>query len=940
MVPNNTYIFRTVIILILSLLFEATTLSVSAQIGDLLPKNSEVPTLPFSQTTEFIPLSQELAEQLTPYQKKWERVGNEEDVNTRRVWSAVSEKHTQLPEDSDDVYWQTPIPTADNFEFWKVRAIAVSGSRIYVGGEFSRAGNLSVNNIAWYDTLTNEWGTLGEGVDRPVRHLAAANGKVYVEGSFSMIGEKSIERLAQWDEATEEWSDLEGGLQSDTYVSINDMDTDAEGNLYVAGNFEQAGSTVVSNIAMWDGERWHDLQGGVEGIIIIDIEVADSRVYVGGVIYSAGSVSVAGVALWDGSSWSAVGSLSFQAQIRLSKIIATQNSVVVVGGVLGTTSKDEFVTGIIWSGTDWNGLTDFISPFGERPRSISNAVFSANGDLLVVGDFDRIGNIQASNFAVLRNAVWSELPLPDYCEISSFGTIHLLHLVLETFGSEYLIGGTFSRVGEQVLTGVARLKGEGFRSLGTGVRGSKVDGDAINTAVTALVAGPDGELYFGGKFSKVAGVIASNVAKWDQDMWHPMGDGVNIVAEITATTIVTELQVAPDGTLYAAGSFNRSGKVANSGVVRWNGEQWLPVFHFPWSNIQVLRFSPDGTLYAAGHNDDENAIVARLEGDSWQVLDGMFFEKDDQFLSSGRFYDITFDGETTYVAGEFNSIQLNNGDSVHAFGVAEWSGKTWEPLGQGVRSVNDQFPDLSFISIAKALVLSGDSLFVGGEFNRAGNVEVANLAVWDTRTEVWGDMGGGIADLEEPIGKTVNDMVKIGDELFVVGGFDHVAGVPAQNIAMWDGAAWNPLGSGIEMLKIGTLVKTRLVVDRAGNLFVVSDHLSKAGDKDARYVAQWSKPTLSVSTEPSQFMNHQVHVLENPVQDYARFQLALAKPASVQIRIYSISGEYLGTVIDDVYEPGEYQVEWDVTTVPSGTYLYTVEAGDEQSSGRVVVLRN
>lgn len=923
-VSKGLPVYRFIFVLVLGYLIQAMSVPAFAQ-GD-----------PFSgKTSEFIPLSDEVAEQLLVLCKKDRKDAHQEvpySVGTVHAGLQASvAKRTQVPESPDDIYWEAPIPATDNFEFWKVTAIAISGSRIYVGGEFSRAGNLSVNNIAWYDTATKQWGALGEGVDSPVRHVVAGNGKVYVEGAFA----ERTGQLAQWDEVTEEWSDLEGGLHSDQYVAVNDMDMDAEGNLYVAGKFEQAGSVAVSNIAMWDGESWHDLHGGVDGEAIIDIDAAGSRLYVGGVIYSAGNVAVSGIALWNGNSWSAVGSLSFQSQTRIAKILATPSSVMVLGYVLGTTPNDEFVTGILWSGTQWSALSDFISPFGEQPRLISNAALLSNGDFLVVGSFSRIGNVQASDFAVLKNSVWSELPLPDYCERTRFGNVHL---VLESFGSEFVIGGTFSRVGEQVLAGVARLKGVAFNGLGAGVRGSKVEGSKANDAITAFATGLEGELYFGGKFNGVAGVVASNIVKWDQAGWHPVGKGVNIITDLALTTVVTDLQVAQDGTLYAVGSFDKSGDIANPGIVRWNGEQWLPVFDFPWSVIHVLRFGPDGTLYAAGYDNNNDAIVARLDGDAWYELKGKFYQKEDLYLISGKFHDLAFNGTTVYIAGEFNFIQGSDGDTTQAWGVAQWTGNRWEPLGEGIRSVNDDFPNIDFYSVARSLILSGNSLLVGGEFNRAGQREVSSLAAWNIQTEQWSNLGGGIADIEEPSGKTVNDLAMIGNELYVVGAFDHVGDVPAQNIAMWDGTKWNPLGSGIEIQRSGASTNASLVADRNGNLFVVSDYLSMAGGKDVRYVAQWTKPTLSVPVRSTPLANHQVRVVASPVQGRAQFHVALAQPASVHIRIYSIVGEYVGAVMDGFYQPGEYQLQWDTATLPSGTYVYTVEAGVQQSSGLVVVV--
>jgi hypothetical protein len=45
----------------------------------------------------------------------------------------------------------------------EVRALAVVGNEVYVGGSFTSAGGVSANNVARFNTQTNTWSTLGTG---------------------------------------------------------------------------------------------------------------------------------------------------------------------------------------------------------------------------------------------------------------------------------------------------------------------------------------------------------------------------------------------------------------------------------------------------------------------------------------------------------------------------------------------------------------------------------------------------------------------------------------------------------------------------------------------------------------------------------------------------------------------------------------------------------
>ncbi|HUH47307.1 MAG TPA: PQQ-dependent sugar dehydrogenase, partial [Arenibacter sp.] len=63
-----------------------------------------------------------------------------------------------------------------------------TGGRLYVGGEFSLAGELSANNLAIYDPQSG-WSNFGNGTNGKVAAISIANdGNIYVGGDFTQIG--------------------------------------------------------------------------------------------------------------------------------------------------------------------------------------------------------------------------------------------------------------------------------------------------------------------------------------------------------------------------------------------------------------------------------------------------------------------------------------------------------------------------------------------------------------------------------------------------------------------------------------------------------------------------------------------------------------------------------------------------------------------------------
>src|SRR6185503_7104233 len=93
-----------------------------------------------------------------------------------------------------------------------VYAIAVDGTDIYVGGQFTDAGgNANADRIAkWNGT---SWSALGSGLNGVVYSIAVRGTDIYVGGDFTDVGgDSNIDYVAQWNGST--WSSLGNGLNN------------------------------------------------------------------------------------------------------------------------------------------------------------------------------------------------------------------------------------------------------------------------------------------------------------------------------------------------------------------------------------------------------------------------------------------------------------------------------------------------------------------------------------------------------------------------------------------------------------------------------------------------------------------------------------------------------------------------------------------------------
>ncbi|MCH7549158.1 MAG: T9SS type A sorting domain-containing protein, partial [Candidatus Krumholzibacteriota bacterium] len=167
-----------------------------------------------------------------------------------------------------------------------------------VGGSFTTAGGSPAFRVARWDG--SSWSALGTGVTGDVRAIAISGSDVYVGGSFTAAGGSPALRVARWDGSS--WFALGGGLSE----TVNAIAIDGS-SVYVGGAFTTAGGSGAFRIARWNGSSWSVLGSGTSGTVNA-IAVDGSELYVGGEFTTAGGLAAARIARWDGSNWSSLGS--------------------------------------------------------------------------------------------------------------------------------------------------------------------------------------------------------------------------------------------------------------------------------------------------------------------------------------------------------------------------------------------------------------------------------------------------------------------------------------------------------------------------------------------------------------------------------------------------------------------------------------------------------
>ena len=613
----------------------------------------------------------------------------------------------------------SPAPGGDGIEGTSVACIhshpATTGNELIICGSMSVStpSGLAVQIARWDGSQWNQMGAQPNGQVRGLESFDSGSGMdLYASGTFSQIGGVAASSMARWDGTS--WFPLGAGLGAGSFVRALAVFDDGNGEqLYVAGDIQLAGGTVVSNIARWNGTAWSDVGGGSLDPLV-DLQVYDDGSPGGSRLYAS---SAAVLRAWDGSSW--------------ESIDATDLGVAAVGGVLT------------------------VADYNDARGPLLHATLNEPDPPLSFGGPHRK--------LVFDGSRWDHLS--DDRGLDSFGG-GAAALSMTAHEGELIVGGRFEFAGQQALSSVARWNGHDWSGLGEGL------GDDSDPAVVmALASFDDGsgsgeQVYAGGRIRN-DGTGAGDLhfmVKFDGVAWTDVGGGTSF--EVRA------LQVHDDGSgpaLYAGGSFTAAGGASFDKIARWDGSGWSDVgggFPAP-SRVDALctfDFGSGPRLVAAGHLSQASGAalnhIAVWDGLSWSALGA----PDDEVheLHVGQ-----HDGATKlFMGGEF--IQV---DGVFARGIAVWSGSGWSRMGFDAYEVESigtldgelfagggsigtsylsrwngtDWSDLSWFGMESAPMVmhtfddtspSGPALFVGGYFDGVSPAPSFGIAKWSSVCDI------------------------------------------------------------------------------------------------------------------------------------------------------------------------------------------------------------
>lgn len=450
--------------------------------------------------------------------------------------------------------------------------------------------------------------------------------------------------------------------------------------------------------------------------------------------------------------------------------------------------------------------------------------------LIVAGQFQTAGGAAVGRIAAWNGLAWSALGAGVNGDVNA--------LVVfddgQGGGPALYAGGSFTSAGGVTANRIARWNGDEWSSLGEGV-----DGPVLALAVFDDGSGP--ALYAGGSFTSAGGVPASRIARWNGREWSPLGGGVD--APVRALATFDDGRGA-GSILIAGGDFTSAGAIEALRIAAWNGDAWSALGGGCDGVVRAIAVLDEGSgrgpeLIAGGSFTSAGGVealrIARWDGDAWSSMGGGM----NQAVQSLLVMDGGDEGPSRLFAG--GSFTVAGG--MEASRIAEWTGSSWEALGDGFDSAVLAMAAFSggtggpnggggrADGDGEGADAAMPSLHAGGWFVNASNgLGLNRVARWNG--ESWGTLGRGPSDQIRAL--LVADLGD-GEALYVGGDFTSIDGIAANRIAKWDGSAWTPLGSGVN----NTVFALRAFDDGNGIALYAAGRFTSVGGVAANRIAKW-----------------------------------------------------------------------------------------------------
>lgn len=328
----------------------------------------------------------------------------------------------------------------------------------------------------------------------------------------------------------------------------------------------------------------------------------------------------------------------------------------------------------------------------------------------------------------------------------------------------------------------------------------------------------DGSVFVGGSFRRVGEASANLLARFD-----PASGALRPVANRLAGTspsvnVITRWR----DSLVLGGSFV-------GGLALQVGDDFLPRAGALETPGFVFALLPESDRLWVGGNfvtpSRDAAHLATWDGSRWLEPAGPL----DPVL-----YAVAREGDALWVGGDLVTAVSSTSMDLVGIGRYDLRARRWSSIGDGVTGGGA----VGARSSVRAIAVTPDFVYVGGDFLTVGGVASRGIARWRRAAARWERMPGGGAR------GAVLALEATGERLYAGGIFSEIGGVAAANVAVFDLARdqWSSLGSGVEGTVNNTLPTQVLDLAVSGRDVYLAGDFAVAGGLPSMGFAHYRHP--------------------------------------------------------------------------------------------------
>jgi hypothetical protein len=944
-------------------------------------------------------------------------IDNRQIQNETTHYAALNDKAASVLSD-----WGVDFKDGSSIDGAHVFAVASLGTDLYVGGNFKtiRQDNqvISVNHIAKFNTITRKWSALGDGVQGgdnynpyspAVSAIHTVGNKVYIGGSFSRAGNITVSNLAVWDTDVKQWNDVGGGVinTQKEFGSFYDSPVIAirskGDSIFVGGFFTQVGGNkTMKNIACYNtkSNRWFPLGNGLnKGVWCI--EISGKSLYAGGSFTKSGEDNsqnelklIAEFSLESGT-WSEMGGsmlLKFpppinidgeQLGFQVNDIEVHGNDVYVGGFFMSPGTLIDIITSKLvtpgiarwnisekkWYAVQWDSQIK-----STQEIDISGFKFSitiTEGNLITSLLFDAANRLHCTSGYV--KDILSTQTFEEYkYRIIDVAQKKLLKdhriygvptVAMARIDESIFIAGRFVQVGDFIEHCVAESKNLSLLPD----FGSPLSGGFANVKALA-VRGDD--LYVGGSFTKAGNLLNNNFAVFNRKskQWKSVAQGITGIGILT--TQVNALEVVGDSVIIG-GYFSTAGTIPAYCTAIWDSRKalYLPFVqcynHNQLSNGIIGTYEPSvNSLHVQGryvHIAGAFATSVNLNGE-YNSIGALRYDLDKKtILEYGTPFDdvggwvqcVTTDPSTdmVYLGGYFNKIGDTTASAWNKFSITRYHPltKVWESVGSGVNLGTDGTTNY-YLGLVNTINVRKNLVAVGGEFSHVldannNNSYSRSIALWNKQTLMWNPLGRGLIDEVDSLSSRVTALGFLDDNTLIAGGRFTFKGEDTkqiENIGILNISQkkWSNVGGGVKgngVIDVDTSKNRKgagsfdvnTIIFASPTSAYIGGLLTSAGGNESFYIAELTNLPTEVSAEnQEESVSARLTCYPNPAHHSLtidRTSLPL-KTAMVHYTITTLLGE---RIVE--FERDEQYFSMPLT-IGCGVYLLTAEQGFHRSA--------